>query len=392
MVNGKQYQLSPQASDNTEFDNSRAVSVRDFKILRQRTAEDKSLLETQILANAEAITLRATQSYVDSGVAGLQSQITVQAGQIALKVSSTDYNGNTIASLINQTATTIAISASKINLTGYVTLTNLSTEGQTTINGGNITTGTLSADRISGGTINGTNVNITNLNASNINAGSLSVDRLTTGSVSGWYFGASTISRSGITLGADFISLANTGTGGSTINLGTAKIYNQGGNTVAISGALYATSTFRVDGQTTSQTILPASNNTYSLGTSSFRWASIWQNSGSVTGSDRVLKKDIQPIGEAVAFISKLKPVKYAMKDGSSGRMHYGFIAQEVKDALDLSGVDAGIYVDPVVKETPENGAGYAKALRYEEFIAPAIATIQNLLNRVEVLENERKV
>lgn len=60
---------------------------------------------------------------------------------------------NEIISKINQTAESIQIQASKVDLTGYVTLTNLATSGQTVINGGNITTGSVSADRISGGTL-----------------------------------------------------------------------------------------------------------------------------------------------------------------------------------------------------------------------------------------------
>ena len=44
------------------------------------------------------------------------------AQDITSKVSSTDYTGNNIASLINQTATTIAIQANKINLVGAVTI------------------------------------------------------------------------------------------------------------------------------------------------------------------------------------------------------------------------------------------------------------------------------
>ncbi|MGY6765681.1 phage tail spike protein [Faecalibacterium prausnitzii] len=49
-----------------------------------------------------------------------ESTITQQADLISQKVSKTDYNGNTIASLINQTATTIKLQAAKIALDGYV--------------------------------------------------------------------------------------------------------------------------------------------------------------------------------------------------------------------------------------------------------------------------------
>ena len=50
------------------------------------------------------------------------SQFKVASDLISSKVSQTDYTGNSIASLINQTATTVAIQASKINLIGAVTI------------------------------------------------------------------------------------------------------------------------------------------------------------------------------------------------------------------------------------------------------------------------------
>lgn len=50
-----------------------------------------------------------------------ESQILQQANEIALRVRTEDYNGNEIASLINQTATTIKLKAEKIALEGLVT-------------------------------------------------------------------------------------------------------------------------------------------------------------------------------------------------------------------------------------------------------------------------------
>lgn len=55
-----------------------------------------------------------------------------------------------IISSINQSAEAISINANKLNLTGYITATNLSTAGQTIINGGNFSTG----DIIVGGSHN----------------------------------------------------------------------------------------------------------------------------------------------------------------------------------------------------------------------------------------------
>ena len=65
-------------------------------------------------------------------------------------------NGDSIISAINMSPESIKISSSKVNITGFVTFSDLSTSGSTTIHGGNITTGYMSGDRIRGGIISAT--------------------------------------------------------------------------------------------------------------------------------------------------------------------------------------------------------------------------------------------
>lgn len=67
--------------------------------------------ETSLTLNAEAISLKAS-------TADVNAQFEVQAGQISSKVSSTDYTGDVIASLITQAADRISISAQAIDLNG----------------------------------------------------------------------------------------------------------------------------------------------------------------------------------------------------------------------------------------------------------------------------------
>lgn len=131
-------------------------------VLHRSIEETKSIitdvekgLQSQITQNAQEIALRVTQTEFDANkqatdnrIKEAESEIIQNAQEIALKVSQTDYNGNTISSLINQTATTIQIQAEKVNLTGYTTFTDLSTPGQTTIHGGNIMTDTIGAKQI----------------------------------------------------------------------------------------------------------------------------------------------------------------------------------------------------------------------------------------------------
>ena len=115
-------------------------------------------VESSIDVIAGTVALKASVQYVDqqignvysevneldSRIQSAESQLIVQANQISTKVSYSDYNGNEIASRINQTATTIKIEASKINLVGAVTvLSDIS---------GNL--GTITAGTITGAVIN----------------------------------------------------------------------------------------------------------------------------------------------------------------------------------------------------------------------------------------------
>src|SRR5690554_419941 len=91
-------------------------------------SDDRNLLEsheTRITQNANAISLLATESQINE-ITGeidlIQAELLIQSSEISTKVAITDYTGNTIASKINQTATTIKLQASKIALEGLVTV------------------------------------------------------------------------------------------------------------------------------------------------------------------------------------------------------------------------------------------------------------------------------
>ncbi|WP_433595385.1 phage tail protein [Lysinibacillus xylanilyticus] len=97
------------------------------------------------------VTSQQTQiSGLGTRVSTAESRITQQADQIESKVSVSDFTGNTVVSKINQTATTISIQASKINLIGAVTFLSDIT--------GRL--GTITAGTINGVDIYGANINI----------------------------------------------------------------------------------------------------------------------------------------------------------------------------------------------------------------------------------------
>lgn len=108
----------------------------------------------------------------------------------------------------------------------------------------------------------------------------------------------------------------------------------------------------------------------------------LYANGNAVTGSDRDIKHDIEEldIEKSIEFIKSLKPVSYKYNNGDSDRDHHGFIAQDVKEAM--NGDDWGVYVDRSVKEEKET----TKGLRYEEIIADLVNVVKDLTRRVEKL------
>lgn len=112
-----------------------SLKIQDGKINAKADSTVVDALGTRV-GNAEIsidginseIKLKASKETVDAlgeRVSTAESSLTVQAEQIESKVSTTDFNGNEIASRINQTATTITIQAQKIDLQGYVTASQL---------------------------------------------------------------------------------------------------------------------------------------------------------------------------------------------------------------------------------------------------------------------------
>lgn len=120
---------------------------------------------------------------------------------------------------------------------------------------------------------------------------------------------------------------------------------------------------------------------------------------GTVSKSDRRIKRDICNLdSEAVDFILGLKPSKYKLEHGTSGRYHFGLIAQDVEKVMQSTIGDAGLLIKSEIGTTDDEDYvpvnfddenTYQYGLRYEEFIAPIITTIQNLNDRIKKLETE---
>ena len=122
-------------------------------------------------------------------------------------------------------------------------------------------------------------------------------------------------------------------------------------------------------------------------------WGTWVNSSGSAISSDANCKNSIESMDKRYdAFFDLLNPVRYKYNDGTSGRYHTGFIAQEVKNSIEKSGLttqDVAIYMEfhDIDKKTKtESTSCY---LRYSEIISLCVDQIQKLKAKVKELENK---
>jgi len=151
----------------------------------------------------------------------------------------------------------------------------------------------------------------------------------------------------------------------------------------------------------------PVTDNLINLGLSGYRWKNIYAVNGTIQTSDRTKKANIKALDtdKAKDFIMGLKPSSYNMIEGTSGRTHYGLIAQDIEELMEQLGIlsteFAGFIKSPRVRMryTDENGkqlkesveeiieGEYDYGLRYEEFIAPLITVVQEQQREIKELK-----
>lgn len=112
------------------------------------------------------------------------------------------------------------------------------------------------------------------------------------------------------------------------------------------------------------------------------------------TGSDRRIKNSINyDMDSYDKFFMNLKPAFYKMNNGTSGRFHTGFIAQDVEAALLDGNESTTDFAGLVIKdyEQGKDNSGKDYSLRYSEFVALNTHMIQKLYKRVDELERKLK-
>lgn len=144
----------------------------------------------------------------------------------------------------------------------------------------------------------------------------------------------------------------------------------------------------------------PDKNNTCHVGTTGYRFKSVWAESiystnAPITDSDVRLKCDISNDYSGIeSFFDKLNPITYKFCGDSN--THFGFAAQEVESAL----IDSGMAADKMSilsKTIIDKNTDIAKqindttlyGLQYSEFIAVNTYMIKRLKSRIEYLEHK---
>lgn len=375
----------------------------------ERRQYDRELARTRSMISKSASEILLQVEGIAEDLEGQISSVSVKLDSITLSVS----NGPT-SSTIFLKAGGVTISSETIQMDGLVTFTGLSS-GTTTINGACIKTGQIDADRLNlTGAITFSDLSssvrgdINDAQSTANSAYSLANTANNTANnaedkVEAWSFrGTTYIDGSKIQTGTVEASILRGGTvellasGGSTVGsieitstttgVGLEFVTNRGGMRMTSAGNWWVDASggsFGLSGSRFSVTmdIMPNANNGASLGTSGFRWNDIWATNSHIQSSDRNIKKDIQyGLEEYDALFDAIKPVTFRYIDGTSGRTHMGVIAQDLEESLNELGIstqDCAAFVK-AESDNPDI-PGYDYAVRYGEFIPLLIYQVQKI-------------
>lgn len=361
---------------------SSSISVRLDSITSQVNGLDNQV--SSIEQYVDSITLSVSNG-------STSSIIQLKAGNTTISSQNIEMSGLvTFTGLANGTTTidgecikTGQISANRLDLTGEITFSDLSTSVRNDINDAYSmaedaqTTANDTADTVDSWTYPGT----THIDGTSIMTGTVSATTLEGGSIN-------LLDGSGRTAGSFTLEGASSYSGRKVyINSGAIEIEANYGDIFLESGNgtyVQLMDTVRLGGGD----VEPSHDDRYSCGTSVSRWDVVYAVSSTISTSDRNLKNSITyDMGPYDALFDRLKPTPYKFNGGTSNRTHIGMISQDVEQALTECGLQSTDFAGFVKGDGPNGTEVYS--LRYEEFIGLCIDQIQRLKSRVTALEGK---
>lgn len=267
----------------------------------------------------------------------MQTQLKITAEGVQSTVTK-----DNIISTINQSAESVSIDASKIDLTGYVTINSLKAGGTTQIDGGRITTGTVAAARI----------DVDNLYVKHLSA----ADGTFTGTLQAASGTFDTLDAVGgyVHFGYNFLRING-------VEIGYYPGYSE-------------------------VCVVPPYHEVGNLGAGTLAWNQcvakfLHSKSGSVQSySMRKLKRDIEDYPYDPTLVDRLQPVTFRMKDDADNIKYVGLIADDVQEIEPL-----------VVHSFQDEGMPEAiLTIEYGKVGVLLINEIKALRQRVKKLEERR--
>ncbi len=277
---------------------------------------------------------------------------TLTANQIDatnLHVNAANIDGElTIGQLPNSVATTGDIpqyTSELINNSGYQT-----ESGVTTIVRGTVTTDYVNALGVSARYLQGQSVYL-------LNSGGGIVGAMTMTGASSSSYAVDLTSYGALRLTASYGAAYLQGGGGAAVGCS---------NEVSINGG----------------NLRPA-NSGLSCGTAAYPWSAVYANTSTIQTSDKNQKNNIEALPEKyLVMMEHITPRRYKLNDGTSGRYHPGFVAQEVKAAMDAAGVDDTEFGGWCLDHDVDGNE--VQMLRMEEFIPILWAKIKQLEAKID--------
>jgi hypothetical protein len=124
--------------------------------------------------------------------------------------------------------------------------------------------------------------------------------------------------------------------------------------------------------------VSPAADNTYSIGTTTNRWSTVWSANGTIQTSDIRLKTAIAPLEYGTKELMQLQPVTYQWKDKPGTAVKIGLIAQQVQK----------IIPEVVTGNTGTSSLG----MNYAEMVTVLINTIKEQQVQLKKLQSEMAI
>lgn len=385
----------------------------------ERRQYDRELARTRSMISKSASEILLQVEGIAEDLEGQISSISVKVDSITLDVS----NGST-SSTISLKAGGVTISSETIQMYGLVTFTGLSS-GTTTVNGACIKTGQIEADRLNlTGSITFSDLSSSvqgDINQAQSTANSAQQDanqawnlassanstaNSVNNKVSGWtYPGTTEINGQKIMTGTVEASILRGGTvellasGGSTVGsieitstttgVGLEFVTNRGGMRMTSAGNWWVDTANCSFGTTStgrfsfSNSPTPSSDGSVTLGRSTIRWGDVYSQNATINTSDANFKKDVEyGLERFLPVLDALRPVSFKFIDGQSDRTHMGIIAQDLEETLSELNIptkDFAAFIKSwgIDEETREGG--YRYAIRYGEFVPLLIYQVQKI-------------